>query len=209
MDALTLHLLWGWKKDSWLTSVVDSSFPVWLHSSALKTCKNKVAYTLYAWFNPSNVYTDFCNNNNYLIISPSKDLRAGSNSMAKGQRYGYAIVTRRHNSSQSFVCWLRFRVIHYLLVILLHFFILSICHCSWVVMKHHCSALRLFVSDLFITHPFYLLPPIPHLVILQFIKTWLHKNSSSSTSAGPSPWHENLCELLNHSWSEVFSVGLF
>lgn len=73
---------------------------------------------------------------------------------------------------------LSFGVIHYTVVILLQFPSFSICHCSCVVMEHHCSGLRLFVSDLFITHPFNLLPPIPSLILLQFIKTRLRKGSS-------------------------------
>lgn len=69
---------------------------------------------------------------------------------------------------------LSFGPIHYLVVVLLHFSILSICHCSWVVMEQHRSVMSLFVSDLFIIHHLHLLPPILFLV-LWFIKTRLHK----------------------------------
>ena len=70
---------------------------------------------------------------------------------------------------------LSFGLNHYLVVVLLHFSILSICHCSWVVMERHRSVMSLFVSDLFIIHPLHLLPPILFLVLLQFTKTRLHK----------------------------------
>lgn len=109
---------------------------------------------------------------------------------------------------------LSFAWIHYSDVILLHFSILSICHCSLVVMEDQRSVLRLFVSDLFITHPLQLLPPLLFLVLFQFIKTWLHKNSSLWTSTGSSLWHENLCELLNNSedgvkcWVWVINISL-
>lgn len=78
------------------------------------------------------------------------------------------------------------RQIHYSNVILLHFSILSICHCSWVVTEDQRTVWIALVYE----WPIYNPPPPPSppppiLVPFQFIKPRLHKRHSRWTRPAP------------------------